>query len=78
MVLFRPLSARERWLRRGFARGLGMALLAAACAAVWFLMPVAQRELAIAQCMEDRPRGKALGATRKSLRRACEASLRSP
>ena len=78
MVLFRPLSARERWLRHGSARGLGIAALAAACAAVWFLMPVAQRELAIAKCMEERARTATLGGKPKALRRACEARLRSP
>jgi hypothetical protein len=88
MVLFRPLSARERWLRHGPVRGLGAAL------AIWAgallvvdavvdgpasrLFVAARHELSIAQCMEERAGGKALGVTRKSLRKACEASLRSP
>ena len=86
MVLFRPLSARERWRRHGPVRGLGLAV------AVWAVAllvldalasgPVSRflssvgHEISIAKCMEESARGKALGMTRKSLRRACEATLR--
>ena len=88
MVLFRPLSARERWRRRGPVSGVGLAVTVWAVALLALdalahgpasrLLSSVRHEMSIAKCMDERARGKTLGTTRKSLRRACEASLRSP